>query len=497
MAQQCNAMGGPRFVAKTVREEAAGYATDEYYAQVALRWRCRLGYWVSERRRFFGRMLLKGMRKVLFRRHATEHTSRQIRVCVALPIFPMTGGILTVLEGIAQVTGDIWEREYLTQYVGSQQPEKYVIRRFGTAKMTPWLFPGVWFYFVAGLYKLILLLRHGADYDLILPQDAIFTAAFTAVVAKLAGVRVVCIDHGDLTLLRSKAYRAERSNDLTRKNWPRAFRFLMQQLLVFYWPSRYLLAWNAARCVDHFLIPGVVGDGVEEVCQELGIPTSRVTRYGSMVDIGRYEIYDAASKAEMRRQKRVSVDAVVVAIICRLAPEKNLDIAVESISLALCTLSSNVGEHVRVVIAGEGPLRKDIEEDIHRRKLDAVCAMWGDISAEEVVELLGMSDIFLYTSLRGACFAMAILEAMAAGCAVVASTCPISNAHLLAEGRGVAVTPGDVGETSQALVRLISDGELRRDMGRLAREYVARHHSPAMFRRTLLQVTCGRDLEEV
>ena len=485
-------------------EALARYSGDEYYAQVALRWRSyqsrwrsRLRYLVSTCWRAFGGTLQKGLQKVLFPRHPRSHAFQQMRVCISLPIFPVTGGIWTVLEGVAQVTEDIWKCEYVTQYVGSQQSERYSIHRFGTAKMTPWLFPGVWLYVVAGLCKLILLLRHGADYDLILPQDAIFTGAFSALAAKLASVRVVCIDHGDLTLLHNKAYRTERRNDLTRTHWPRPFRFLMQRLLVFSWPSRTLLARISARFIDHFLIPGVAGDGVEEVCQKLSIPTSRVTRYGSMIDLDRHVPYDPASRASVRSQKGIAVDAIVVAIICRLAPEKNLNIALESISRALCALSSNVREHVQVIIAGDGPLRKEVEEDIHRRELDSVCALWGDISAEEVIALLSISDIFLYTSLRGACFAMAILEAMASGCAVVASTRPISNAHLLAEGRGIAVAPGDVEETSEALVRLMNDEELCRSMGRLAREYVATHHSPALFRRTLLRATCWSGLDEL
>jgi len=511
MARQLNQMKNTVHVAKLEKdglevellEALSRYSHDEYYAQAIFRrkrdqrrWRFRLRYFIRIWCGAVRRTLWKGMQKALFPRHSRPRAFQGLRVCIPLPIFPVTGGIWTVLEGIAQVTEDIWEREYLTQYIGPQQPEKYVIHRFGTAKMTPWLFPGIWLYFVAGLHKLITLLRHGADYDIILPQDGIFTGAFSALAAKLAGVRVVCIDHGDLTLLHSKAYRAERRNDLTRKNWPDAFRFLMQRLLAFYWPSRYLLARISARFVDHFLIPGIQGDGVEEVCQELGIPTSRITRYGSMIDVDRHVVYDAASRGNLRTQKGIAVDAIVVAIICRLAPEKNLDIALESINQALFALSPDVRVRVRVIIAGDGPLRGEVEEDIRRRNLNAVCALWGDISAEEVIELLGMSDIFLYTSLRGACFAMAILEAMASSCAVVASTRPISNAHLLAEGRGIGVTPGDVTETSKALVRLMNDLELCQSMGSLARSYISTHHSPAMFRKTLLQATYWSGLDE-
>ena len=92
---------------------------------------------------------------------------------------------------------------------------------------------------------------------------------------------------------------------------------------------------------------------------------------------------------------------------------------------------------------------------------------------------------------------MAVLEAMASNCAVIASTEPISNAHLLAEGRGLAVPPGDVEQTALALVQLVSDLPLCRQMGNLARDYIEKHHSPAVFRRTLMRATYWSALDEI
>jgi glycosyltransferase involved in cell wall biosynthesis len=116
---------------------------------------------------------------------------------------------------------------------------------------------------------------------------------------------------------------------------------------------------------------------------------------------------------------------------------------------------------------------------------------------QEVPSLLAISDIFLYTSVRGAYFPMAILEAMASACAVIASTQPASNATLLAQGRGIAVPPGDSVQTSKALVQLISDLETCKRMGMLAREYVMTYHSPDAFRRTLLRATPWAALPEL
>lgn len=414
----------------------------------------------------------------------------RVPVCVAVNAFPVLGGIRTVLADIEQVTADKWRIEYLTRNVGPEA-ENYTIHQFGTARpsiwQSAWQFPFVWFYVLVGCWKLITLLRQGAGYRVILPQDGVFTSACVAPIAKLAGVRVVCIDHGALTLMKNPHYRKERLLTLAGKKWP--VRLLGSLLFLGYWPSLYLLAWIAARFVDHYLIPGVAGDGVEEVCRGLGIPPHRLTRFGSMVDLNRHPILDVQSKARLREQYGIAANAIVVTLASRFMPEKGLDIAVKSIDCALAALPPELRERVRVIFAGDGPLRVQIEQDIQKYGLSQSCQLWGNLSSEEVFSLLSISDIFLNTTVRGTCLPMSILEAMASGCAVIATKEPLANACVLAEGRGIVVSSGDVEQTSTALIQLVNDAELRQQMGSQARAYIAAQHSPLQFRRILFKVT--------
>jgi glycosyltransferase involved in cell wall biosynthesis len=369
-----------------------------------------------------------------------------------------------------------------------------IIHKFGWSKMSPWQFPMIWFYFLAGICKLISLLRQGAYFEVILPQDGVFTAAFAALAAKLAGIRVVCIDHGNLVSFQSQIYRTERIQSLSiKKPWFR--RPLERLMFIWYWPSLFLLSHISARYVDQFLIPGVVGDGTEEICRNLGIPTSRIVRFGSMIDTSRYTPLEMVDRIRMRAKHGIATEAIVIAIICRLAPEKGLDIGLGAISRMISELSPEKRSQVHIIIAGDGPLRADIEKMIHIRGLSQNCVFWGETSTTGVISLLGMSDIFLYTSRRGACLSMAVLEAMASGCAVVASIRPLSNVQLLADGRGIAVPAENVEETSIALKKLVNDLELCRSMGRKAREYVARQHSPSMLKRVLMRATYWSELD--
>ena len=78
---------------------------------------------------------------------------------------------------------------------------------------------------------------------------------------------------------------------------------------------------------------------------------------------------------------------------------------------------------------------------------------------------------------------------MASSCAVIASTEPIANAFLLSDGRGFSVPFGNVEQTSEALLRLVTDAPLCRRMGIVARNYVSSYHNPEQFKCVLLQAT--------
>jgi glycosyltransferase involved in cell wall biosynthesis len=489
-------------------EALARHSKCDHCLTLAVHWKSyqhrfgsRLRYLIASGCAHYSGALLCRVQHALFHKEHGVHNAckglshNALRVCVPITAFPVAGGMRTAVAGIAQATSGIWQMEYLTQYVGPN-PDGLVIHQFGTRKMGSWQFPTVWFYFLAGGWKLFSLMRGRASYQVILPQDGVSTAAFASLMGKLAGLRVVCMDYGNMTLLANRTYRTERVKVLATRSW--SYRLLGRLRFVCYWPSLYVLAWIATHFVDHYLVAGIAGDGVEEVfCKQLGVHPSRITRYPYMIDTKRHIVFDTVSRADTRAKYGIAVDAIVIIMICRLAPEKGLDIALESISQALSVLSPEQGARVRVIIAGDGPLRKQVEEDINNRKLSEICLLWGEASREDVVSLLGISDVFLHMSTRGAYYTMSILEAMASACALVASAEPSLNEQLLADGRGIVVPAGNAEQTAQALVRILNDPQLRSRMGNLARDYIAVQHSPTMLRRVLMRVTYWSALDEI
>ncbi len=418
------------------------------------------------------------------RPHMNQGATAQVQVCVPITGFPIPGGMRGVLAGVALVMHDQWALNYLTHTKGTES-DAFAIEQFGGRWAHPWQFPSVWLYSFAGFCKLMKVLHRNPSYQLILPQDGVFTGAFAAIAGKITGRRVVCMDHGSITLLNSVAYRRERYNEL--RMYSRVRRLFSALRFAWYWRSLRLLAQIATRYTDHFLI---AGDEVADVyIQQLGVHPERITRYAYTVDTTRFTPLDKEAKAILRAEHSFSQETILITLINRLAPEKGLSQALEGIDTTLRTLKSEIRQRVKVLIVGDGPLRASLLDDIQRRGLTATCCLYGEATPATVVDLLAITDIFLYSGTRGTNYSMAVLEAMAASCAVVATTSPQSNALLLAEERGIAVSPDSASEIAGALTHLCNNSELIPRMGQAARTYVAYHHSAAALQRSLLQAS--------
>jgi glycosyltransferase involved in cell wall biosynthesis len=111
-----------------------------------------------------------------------------------------------------------------------------------------------------------------------------------------------------------------------------------------------------------------------------------------------------------------------------------------------------------LVIAGEGPLREELEDRVRRLGLDGCVSLLG--RRDDVRDLLRAADVFVFPSLYEAA-GIALLEAMACARPVVASRTG-GIVEIVRDGvDGLLVPPGDSEALANALGRLAADPALR------------------------------------
>ena len=129
---------------------------------------------------------------------------------------------------------------------------------------------------------------------------------------------------------------------------------------------------------------------------------------------------------------------------------------------------------VELVVAGDGPLRGDLERQA--RRLGIASHVRFVDPCEPVARLLGRCDAFVLPS-RTDASPTRVLEAMACGLPIVASRVGGVREVIEHQRTGVLVPPGDARALGYALLDLVQWSGHARTMGRAARTAVEARHS--------------------
>lgn len=188
-----------------------------------------------------------------------------------------------------------------------------------------------------------------------------------------------------------------------------------------------------------------------------------VVHLARAVDTGRYS--PLHRDRALREAWGADNGTLVVLHVGRLAPEKNVELAIRAFRRI-----QQLRPDARFVCVGDGPSRAALE----RAHPDVVFC--GVQRGQALARHYASGDLFLFPS-RTETFGNVTIEAMASGVASVAFDYGAAREHLRGSGGGAATGPRDE-DFIDAAVRISGDGAMRLAMARAARRAVE-HLSPA------------------
>ena len=193
-----------------------------------------------------------------------------------------------------------------------------------------------------------------------------------------------------------------------------------------------------------------------------------------------------AATADQRRAARAELgladDDVLILALGRLAHQKAHDDLIDAFALVAAQHPT-----ARLAIAGSGPLNGELTARIERAGLGRLVQLLGRRS--DVDSLLAGADLLANPS-RWEGLPNAVLEAMAAGVPVVATTVGDTATIVGAEG-GRLVASGQIEELASALAELVADADLRAELGRRARTRVAERHDPTRWATHMIELAAA------
>jgi glycosyltransferase involved in cell wall biosynthesis len=185
---------------------------------------------------------------------------------------------------------------------------------------------------------------------------------------------------------------------------------------------------------------------------------------------------------ELRHRWGVSDTGLVVLYVGRVAPEKNLRVAV-----AAYRAMQRLNDSVKFVVVGDGPFRTTLQQE----SPDLIFC--GVRTGEDLARHYASADVFLFPS-ETETFGNVTLEAMASGLAVVAYDYAAARMHITNGETGVLVPRGESGAFADAAVHLAHAPQSLHKMRRQARAYARAIDWPHVVEKfeTLLTEGLGR-----
>jgi len=223
---------------------------------------------------------------------------------------------------------------------------------------------------------------------------------------------------------------------------------------VILWVER-LLGWLA---VDWIVAPAA-SQRKELLAFNIGPPDRVVVQHPGM-DVSQFRELSGC-RGRIRARLHVDDAAIVVGIIGRLVPIKGIDVFLEAARLVLDTNPNGV----HFAIAGDGPLKAELEQLAARLSIGDRCVFLGNVS--DVRDFYSDCDIVVLSS-RNEGTPIALLEAMGARNAIVATRVGGVGDMVEHDKSALLVPPDDAAALARAITALVQDASARERLGRAA-----------------------------
>lgn len=198
-----------------------------------------------------------------------------------------------------------------------------------------------------------------------------------------------------------------------------------------------------------------VNFGVSESCvnflRHIGAKNAKVMHNG--IDLSQFKRINSFNK---------SSDSITITYVGRLVYAKGVQ--------DLLAIGPLLKGNVSILIVGDGTYRHSLESLANQEKLSNVTFL-GEKDPEQIPDILSITDIFINPSYSEG-LPTSVLEASAAGCAVVATDVGGTD-EIVKDGQtGYLVMPGDQIGLAEKINHLIEDKKLRASIGENAKSHI-------------------------
>ena len=215
---------------------------------------------------------------------------------------------------------------------------------------------------------------------------------------------------------------------------------------------------HQGNSLDGMVIPS---RPMQRVLQDYGIETTMEV-IATGIEPGSFVPGD---RSAFREKFSIPQDRPMLLFVGRVAHEKNIDFLIRVVDQVRRQV-----EDVLFVIAGEGPARPSLEQEVRKRAMGENVRFIGYLDRHtELNSCYSAADIFIFAS-RTETQGLVLLEAMAQGVPLV-STAELGTRDVLQDGAGVWIAQEELSDFSNIVLKMLANPQLRNELGAIGCNY--------------------------
>ncbi len=198
------------------------------------------------------------------------------------------------------------------------------------------------------------------------------------------------------------------------------------------------------------------------------VKTERIKLIHSGLDVDRFR----AQGTDYREQKKKELglgSGPAIGIIARLSEEKGHIYLIEAMKSVLEKVPQ-----AQLLIVGDGRMKAKLVSLTKKLELEDKVTFFSSVT--DTMQILSVLDVFVLPSSKEG-LGLSLMEAMAAGLAVIGSNIGGIKSLIKNENVGLLIKPNDSQQLSAAILELLQDDEKRKTLGLNARDFIANNFS--------------------
>ena len=223
-----------------------------------------------------------------------------------------------------------------------------------------------------------------------------------------------------------------------------------------------------------------VSDKLLSECLAAGVSIGKLCEIDNAIDLSSYD--SLPDQREARINFNVDPEKPVVVAVGRLSKEKAFDVLIQAFADLLAT-----GFDATLLIAGDGPEHEALQHQIASLGVEDSVRLIGHVADPR--DVYAATDVFALSSTSEG-LPNSLLEAMACGVPVIATTVGAIPTVISDEINGLLVSPDDSQVLTLAMNRLLSNMALRDQISEAARHTIENRYS---FERRMQKIAAVYD----